>query len=466
MRLVALYKTFQGEEFVDSSIESIYNHVDKIFFLHSDISWLGETGNTVRVVVDDWAIKSDACHKIVSIQFDTKNQNEQYDKGLSVIREYGYINEDDFILLIDTDEVWDNDNIERLKARLVELPKITMSVACKMHTYIKSPFFRLDPEEPCQPTIIVRATVKSISGCRGNGVKPKVVMPDIKFHHFTYVRDSEEKVFAKIKSSTFADGASLVDLDKWIKTKWDKLPDCTDFHTSKGYEHYWKGIKRVTKDDLPEVFQLQTKPIIRQFEYEEHDIVERHKKSYEIIKTNPHDFDLEYRRQTPEYGLLSSLMKSIDKSKTILEIGCLMGHNLILLAQDGFKNLTGIELIPEAAVWGKETSDKLGLKVKIIEGIYPEAVHPNHIWDVIIVFDVLEHVPNPGFFLTSIKKNLHKNGHLFILVPKGENFYDPVHINFYPSVESFRNMLKMYFSNLSVSEFRDGKKLLARIRND
>ena len=111
MRIIALYKTFSGEEFVEASIESIYNSVSEIVMVHSNVSWSGEKGNTVLPVVQRWAEEKDKKNKIINLVGDFRDQNAQYNHGLSFIRrKLGFY---DFVLLIDTDEVWDRDNLYR-----------------------------------------------------------------------------------------------------------------------------------------------------------------------------------------------------------------------------------------------------------------------------------------------------------------------------------------------------------------
>jgi len=109
--IVALYKTFSGEDFVASSIESIYDSCYKIVFVHSRYSWTGEEGNTVAPVVEAWKAKNDKSNKIVNLYTDINQQNEQYDFGFNYIKKH--FHECDFLMLIDTDEVWDNTELKK-----------------------------------------------------------------------------------------------------------------------------------------------------------------------------------------------------------------------------------------------------------------------------------------------------------------------------------------------------------------
>ncbi len=262
MKIIALYKTFSGEEFVEASIESIYKFVDKIIFLHSNINWLGEKKrNIVRSVVENWRKKNDNENKIVNANEDYADQEEQYNYGINLIkRNYNY----DYIMLIDTDEIWDEENFNRAIEYLKNNKDEYNAFTCYMHTFIKTIFYQIDPPEWCHPTVFISNKIEEIKGPRGMDILPKRFMEDIYFYHFSYVRDNLEKVLAKIKLSTHADkSVKCTDLDIWIKEKWNKLPFAKDFHTSVGYEKSWHSIKQVYVADLPGV--LFDKDIFKKF---------------------------------------------------------------------------------------------------------------------------------------------------------------------------------------------------------
>ena len=67
MKIVALYKTFSGNEFIEDSLNSIYNYVEKIVCVNSNISWSNSVGNTVHSKVMDWKNKYDIENKIINL---------------------------------------------------------------------------------------------------------------------------------------------------------------------------------------------------------------------------------------------------------------------------------------------------------------------------------------------------------------------------------------------------------------
>lgn len=263
LKIIALCKTFSGEEFVGAMIDSIYNQVDKIVFVHSDTSWTNKKGNTVKEVVKKWKSEKDNLDKIVNLEWDCINQIEQYEYGYNWIKNNLKSN---FIMLVDTDEIWDEEDLIRAKEYLIS-NRMYNAFTVNMYTYIKSPFYRLKNIEPCKPTIFIRNSCNSIKGVRGNKIVPRLCLKNIFMHHFTYVRKDFNSIIEKIMASTKADGLNTIDLNKWITEKWDKLPDSsiTNLHTSKGFEHYWLGVKKISKEELPKVFQKNSYPIIEQY---------------------------------------------------------------------------------------------------------------------------------------------------------------------------------------------------------
>lgn len=264
MKIVSLTKTFSGNEFIIPAIESLYGFVDHFVFVNSNVSWNNETGNTVKPIVEDWQNKYDTENKIIHFDCNATTQKQQYDSGYNYIRE----NLDaDWIMIFDTDEVWDFINIERAK-HLLKTSHNYNAISCNMHTYIKSPFYRVEPPEYCKPTVFIRPIFYGLQGIRGNGVTPRLFCEDLFFHHFTYVRYNEDDVFKKVNTSLLGDcedvpNTTLVDMKKWKKEKWDKMPRAYNFHTTKNFEKSWHRLKVIKENDLP--LSVQGSEIINQW---------------------------------------------------------------------------------------------------------------------------------------------------------------------------------------------------------
>jgi hypothetical protein len=251
VRITALYKTWKGEEFVQASLDSIYNHVDNIVFLHSDISWLGETeANTVIPIVTEY-IKTCPDSKIIQIKYNSTSQAQQYAEGIRFIQQNL---PSDYIMLIDTDEVWDDLNFNQAKIHLVRHIKTqTDAYLCNMYTYLKTPFLRLSNIEPCKPVVFIRGDLQNLVGVRGCHSSTTLYMPDVYMHHFTLVRGTDQQIRAKIQASNSGDYTNSVNIDTWMQEKWTKLgvAPVSDLHITAGCENFWKGITKINLSDLP-----------------------------------------------------------------------------------------------------------------------------------------------------------------------------------------------------------------------
>ena len=211
------------------------------------VGWDGSKGNDCIEPVIEYGKKKDDKNKIINIQGNFTTQEMQYDFGLKKIQEYGQC---DYIMLIDSDEIWDNENIERALNIIKMSGCMYNAYRCKMHTYIKDVKYRIYPPEPCMPTVFIKSRINKMYGIRGNMIFPSLLMYNVYFHHLTYVRKDYDSVYNKIKTSHIGDGLKHVNLEQWKKEKWDKLPDATNFHTTIGYEANWKSVKVLDESEL------------------------------------------------------------------------------------------------------------------------------------------------------------------------------------------------------------------------
>jgi hypothetical protein len=153
-------------------------------------------------------------------------------------------------MLIDSDEVWDDENWVKAM-RYLNRDRGISAYRCYLKSYIKSPFYLIDDKrQGCKPHIFVRPDVE-FKGVRGCGITPNEIMYDVFAHHFTAVKYKEEDVFKKCITSTLGDGATLVDMEKWKREVWANIPNVSNFHYNRGSEHIWKGIIKVGIEDLP-----------------------------------------------------------------------------------------------------------------------------------------------------------------------------------------------------------------------
>jgi hypothetical protein len=250
MRITALYKIWRGKEFLIPSIKSIYNHVDKIVFVSSDIGWNGNTGNNTFEVVEKYKNENDSYNKIEIIVFDTPSQEEQYDIGMKYIEKNV---ECDWVLLIDSDEVWDEIAWSNAKDWIFDKSKSINGFRCYMHTYIKDVKYRVSDEGHTQvaPVVFIRKSVGML-GIRGNATPGLSLMNNVFVHHFALVRDTIDEVFLKMRTSIVGDKHpyQLVDLDKWKREVWDNIPGVA-YHYYEMCSGVWNRTIEINNNELP-----------------------------------------------------------------------------------------------------------------------------------------------------------------------------------------------------------------------
>ncbi len=108
--------------------------------------------------------------------------------------------------------------------------------------------------------------------------------------------------------------------------------------------------------------------------------------------------------------VLTRLLRKTKKKPHILEIGCGTGGNLELLAKFGY--LEAIEFDKEAVQLSQEKNI-----CKVTEGSLPKDIPYNITYDLVAMFDVLEHIDDDLGSLLTIRKILEPKGQLILTVP-------------------------------------------------
>ena len=103
---------------------------------------------------------------------------------------------------------------------------------------------------------------------------------------------------------------------------------------------------------------------------------------------------------------------------SLLDIGCASGQFLSALDPKKWSQLNGVEASKDLAMRAQKEIPY----AKIINSSFEECVFDPESFDVITLWEVLEHVFDPVQFLKSIGKILKKNGLLFLSTPNVEGF--------------------------------------------
>ncbi len=110
-----------------------------------------------------------------------------------------------------------------------------------------------------------------------------------------------------------------------------------------------------------------------------------------------------------------SILKKLDKYKRygnrLLEVGCSAGYFLAEAQKSGWE-VRGIELSGWAAGYAKEK-----LNLEVINENLKECGLPDGYFDLVVIFDTIEHMVDPKEVLARLQKALRPNGILYLTTP-------------------------------------------------
>ncbi len=158
----------------------------------------------------------------------------------------------------------------------------------------------------------------------------------------------------------------------------------------------------------------------------------------------------------------------LKRGGNFLDIGCSAGFILEAARERGFTTF-GCEISPIALKFAREELN-LNVKAPFLE----EANYPSEYFDVITMYNLLEHIPNPGTFLREVNGILKKNGIVEIWTPnighiksrikkdRWNNLIPPDHL-FYFTIKTIKMLLKKYGLKIKKNQFtlKDGLKIYA-----
>lgn len=116
------------------------------------------------------------------------------------------------------------------------------------------------------------------------------------------------------------------------------------------------------------------------------------------------------------YAAHIARIKYFKPEGSLLDVGCNIGVFMKAAREAGFA-VTGVEMNSSCAAYGRE---KFGLDIRhaSLEG----AAFPEGAFDVVTMYDVLEHVPDPLIFLSVARRALKPGGLLAVQSPNLNSF--------------------------------------------
>ena len=171
------------------------------------------------------------------------------------------------------------------------------------------------------------------------------------------------------------------------------------------------------------LIQLSNKDKVNMLKYSETEYPQNTMGSQNNSGDLPGNFNA---NSTARYDLLFQFIKpELNKSYSILDIGCATGGFLKHIKQQGYINLYGIEMSQMYVDIAKQDKD---LVIKC--GLAEQLPYNNNQFDFLVADQVVEHLFDPNKIFIEAKRILNKDGLFCISVPNAELYDDYLFFDF------------------------------------
>jgi 2-polyprenyl-3-methyl-5-hydroxy-6-metoxy-1,4-benzoquinol methylase len=135
-------------------------------------------------------------------------------------------------------------------------------------------------------------------------------------------------------------------------------------------------------------------------------------------------------------------------SKRLLEIGCAYGF-FLQVASEGFKSVEGIDISHDAIRYAREVLQQQASEVDLLD------YQPSHQFDVVCMWDTIEHLAKPGEYVAAASSLLAPGGYLAISTGDIDSFvarfrgrrwrqiHPPTHLQYF-SKKTLRRLLERH----------------------
>lgn len=107
--------------------------------------------------------------------------------------------------------------------------------------------------------------------------------------------------------------------------------------------------------------------------------------------------------------------RPLTEGREVLDFGCGSGYGSAEIATDAIR-VVGVDVSPEAIEQAKAGFQSSQLEFRTIEPDQP-LPFPDHSFDTVLSFQVLEHVNDPARYLSEVRRVLRPDGHLVLTTP-------------------------------------------------
>ena len=142
------------------------------------------------------------------------------------------------------------------------------------------------------------------------------------------------------------------------------------------------------------------------------------------------------------YWLAAGLARGLE----VLDAGCGLGYGTEMIARAGASRVVGIDLAPEAIA---TASERVGAAAEFRVGDVQDPPFEKGAFDLVVCFEVLEHLEDPEPAITALKGVLREGGLLLASSPNRGVYPpgNPHHLHEF-TLEEFRDALTARFANV------------------
>jgi SAM-dependent methyltransferase len=159
------------------------------------------------------------------------------------------------------------------------------------------------------------------------------------------------------------------------------------------------------------------------------------------------------------HSMLDIAGQKSERQLKILDVGCASGYLLDLFRHDGWAAV-GVELSPAAVDFARRTLD-----LQVLQGGFLEAPLPPNEFDLVTMFHVIEHLPEPGAAVEKAYRLLRDKGILFLETPNWDglgalvrgrhwsHYIPPEHLNYFGPGSLERLLRSNGFQHMQAATF-------------
>lgn len=153
-----------------------------------------------------------------------------------------------------------------------------------------------------------------------------------------------------------------------------------------------------------------------------------------------HKHDFIYPEHWGRYFFASQFVKD----KRVLDVACGSGYGSNYLAKEGAKKVIGLDCSAEAIDYAK---DKFSYKnLEFLVGDAHNLPFKDKSFDVVVGFEMIEHLNDTKRFLSEVKRVIKKGGIILLSTPNEENYPEGNHYHIKEFLEDeLKELLSSYF---------------------